>query len=326
MRYNLRTLLEGAYMSAISLVLFLIAFYTPISVAAVFALPVPLTIYGYRHSLRACLLAGLVTLILTLIFGNVSGLTISLPGIVLGLTMGISYRRGKSAVQALIVGTIVSLALFLLSLGVSNVLLHIDPIQLLFDQMKQTVQMMRNQVNNYMNILPPTQGTQSSPEMAKQWNMRLDQMLQQINMMMNVLPAMFILASFISALVNHALSRHIAKRIGQPIPALPPLRDLRFSRSILYYYFIAMLIMRIPGLSQIHFLNTAALNVFALLTILFYIEAAALFSFFRNRKGLSKGLWIVFLLLFLLQPFTYILILLGMIDVGFNLRSRFFGK
>jgi uncharacterized protein YybS (DUF2232 family) len=32
------------------------------------------------------------------------------------------------------------------------------------------------------------------------------------------------------------------------------------------------------------------------------------------------------LLLFLLQPFTYILVLLGMIDVGFDLRSRFFGK
>jgi uncharacterized protein YybS (DUF2232 family) len=322
MRYNLRTLLEGAYMSAITLVLFLLAFYTPLSIAAVFALPVPLTLYGYRHSLRACLLAGFVTLILTLIFGNLSGLTISLPGIVLGLAMGISYRRGKSAVQALIVGTIVSLALFLLSLGVSNLLLHIDPVQLAINQMKQTVQMMKNQVNNYMNSLPPSQRTQG----ASQWNKQLDQILQQINAMLNVLPALFIFGSFITAFVNHALSRRIAKRIGQSIPSLPPLRDLRFSRSILYYYFIAMLIMRIPGLSQIHFLNMAALNVFALLTILFYVEAAALFSFFRYRKGLSKGLWIVFLLLFLLQPFTYILVLLGMIDVGFDLRSRFFGK
>ncbi|WP_027415055.1 DUF2232 domain-containing protein [Aneurinibacillus terranovensis] len=318
MRNNVRELLEGAFMSAVFLILFLLTFYTPLGIASVFVLPVPLTLYAYRHSGKGRLVTFLAVMFLSFIFTSFSGVTLALPAAVLGLVMGGAYRNRKPSGQVIILGTIVSLALFFISLTISIWIFHVNPIELAVNASKEAIKQIQAQMGAVVDGQRAAQpGQQQS----------LQQLLQTVpGLMRMIIPSSAILYSLLSAVANHAISRRVLKRMGTLIQPLPPLRDLRFPRSILYYYFIVLLMLAVPAISQYGFLHAVAVNVNLLMIFAFLLQALSLVAALFYRKGWSKALLVVVVLIFLLSPFAYILILVGMIDVGFNLRNRLFLK
>jgi len=66
------------------------------------------------------------------------------------------------------------------------------------------------------------------------------------------------------------------------------------------------------------------LNVMIVLQLLFSVQALSFIAYWIYKRNLRKGLLIVPVILFLIPPFSYILLLIGVLDVGFNLRNRFF--
>jgi uncharacterized protein YybS (DUF2232 family) len=328
---NVRAILEGAFMSAIFLVLFFIAFYTPLSVIAAFVLPVPLSIYGYRHSVRMGALVVFVVIFLSFIFTNFPGLFIALPAAVMGLIMGIAYRRKKPAGQVLILGTLTGLVLLFVSVGLAMLIVRMNP---LADMIKgfhtlvnQMITDMQAQIDRSLSQIPANQRNDAQARQLLQTRESLEQMkVLATTFISAVIPGVLIFSSFISAFMNHVFFRRILKRMGIQIQALPALHDLRFPRLFLYYYLIALFLFMMKGLQSYHYLYMVVVNVMFLLQFLISIQALGFVAHWIHKRNVSKGLLIVAVILFLIPPFSYILLLVGVLDLGFNLRKRFFGQ
>ncbi len=327
MQNRIRGMVEGAFMSAIFLVLFLLAFYTPLGALAVFALPVPFTIYGYRHSIRLGIMALAVAVLLVFIFANITGLIVALPSAVLGLAMGAGYRLRKSIRQVIVRGTLVSLVFLFLSIGFSIYVFHVNPVDVINKIFVSVIGQVQSQVDAMIQHPPAGQGSAESVQKLEQTRQMLSKAKEQVPLMTAViLPASLILSALVSALLNHAISRRVLKRMGTQIEALPALHHLRFPRSILYYYLIVLVLVMIPDVSHYRFLYMIAMNGNVLLQTLLFIQGLGVIAYLIHVRGWNKALLIGAVILFLIPSFTYILIIVGMVDIGFDLRSRFFQK
>jgi uncharacterized protein YybS (DUF2232 family) len=80
----------------------------------------------------------------------------------------------------------------------------------------------------------------------------------------------------------------------------------------------------IKDVQDYRFLYMVVLNVMIVLQLLFSVQALSFIAYWIYKRNLRKGLLIVPVILFLIPPFSYILLLIGVLDVGFNLRNRFF--
>ncbi|ERI04849.1 hypothetical protein HMPREF0083_05927 [Aneurinibacillus aneurinilyticus ATCC 12856] len=330
-RSNVRAILEGAFMSAIFLVLFFVAFYTPLSVVAAFALPVPFSIYGYRHDTRMGVLTVLVAAILSFIFTSFPGLLISLPAAVMGLVMGIAYRKQKSARYVLVLGMVTQLAFIFVSIGIVLAITQTNPVNDMIEGMgklsNQMLTEMQGQVDHSIKQLPPEQQNGIQGKQLARVKESLESMKVQLPVLISaILPGLLISSSLLAALINHGLFRKVLQRMGTQIQALPALHNLRFPRSILYYYLIVLFLFMIPELHTYRFLYTVVLNVMIVLQLLFAVQALGFVAYWIHKRNVSKGLLILAVILFLIPPFTYILLLIGVLDVGFNLRNRFFNN
>ncbi|AMA71472.1 DUF2232 domain-containing protein [Aneurinibacillus thermoaerophilus] len=329
MQNNVRAILEGAFVSAIFLVLFFIAFYTPLSIVAVFALPLPLTVYGYRHEAKAGGLAAFVTVFLSFIFAGFPGLLLSFPAAVMGLVMGVAYRKKKSAGQVLMIGTLVELTFMFVSIGLALAVMKINPLDDMIKAMReiseQVLTDMQKQIENSVSQLPEDQRNEAQTKQLAQLKESLGMMKAQVTSLITaIIPGLLISSSLLSALINHAFFRRISQRMGVQIQSLPALHNLRFPRSILYYYFIVLFLFMIKGLQDYHFLYMAVLNIMLVLQLLFFVQGLGFIAYWIHQRNASKGLLFIAVILFLIPPFTYILLLIGVLDVGFNLRNRFF--
>ncbi|MGV2720139.1 UNVERIFIED_CONTAM: DUF2232 domain-containing protein, partial [Klebsiella pneumoniae] len=74
-----------------------------------------------------------------------------------------------------------------------------------------------------------------------------EQFDQTVALIKMVLPTSIVMFSFISSAITHGLASLIGKRIKKPIPALKPIREWSFPRSLLYYYFLAMVSILVFG-------------------------------------------------------------------------------
>jgi uncharacterized protein YybS (DUF2232 family) len=326
---NTRAILEGAFMSAIFLVLFWVAFYTPLGIITTVALSVPFMVYGYRHPARMGVLVVFVAVFLSFIFANISGVLVSLPSAVTGLVMGIAYRRKKEAGQVIVLGMIAQLVLSLAGIGLTMAIIQTNPIDDMIKGMQevtnQTISEMQRQIDQSIHQIPADQQNGPQAKQLAQMKESMEQVKTQMSgLLPMVIPAFFIIFSLFSALLNHALFRLILRRMGAQIQALPALHNLRFPRSILYYYLIVLFLSMMQGLQEYHFLHMVVLNLMFIMPLLFFIQGLGFIAHIIRRRGLSRGLLVVAVILFLIPPFSYILLLIGILDVGFSLRNRFF--
>ncbi|GEN34670.1 hypothetical protein ADA01nite_21300 [Aneurinibacillus danicus] len=329
MQSNVRAILEGAFMSAIFLVLFFAAFYTPLSVVAAFALPVPFSVYGYRHDARMGALTVFVAVVLSFLFASFPGLLLALPAAVMGLVMGIAYRHKKPAGHVLILGTVVELVFVFVSVGLIMAVMQTNPVDDMVRGMgqisNQVITDMQAQLDNSLKQLPGDQKNSAQAEQLVQFRESLENMKTQIPSLISaMIPGLLISSALFSSLINHVLFRRIAQRMGMQIQALPALHNLRFPRSILYYYLIVLVLFMIKDVQDYRFLYMVVLNVMIVLQLLFSVQALSFIAYWIYKRNLRKGLLIVPVILFLIPPFSYILLLIGVLDVGFNLRNRFF--
>lgn len=329
MQGNVRGLLEGAFMSAIFLVLFLISFYTPFGFIVIMALPVPMTVYGYRHSLKQGLLTVLAAVLLTLVSAaGVVGVLISLPAALVGLGMGYVYRKKNNAGQALITGTVIALVMTFISIGISLLFLQINPIDTAVTTMKKGIETMfqgvEAKLTTSLQQLPQAQreGEQGHQIMAMQE--RIKMMKQEILPMVSmIIPASLIGSALLTAFLNHVLSRRVLQRMGASAPALPAIRHLRFPRSVLYYYLIALIIPAFIDPVKYSFIRMAVMNVSILLQYALTIQGFAVFAYWAHQRNWKRAGLIMAGCIFLLPPFTFILTLIGIMDAGLDLRGRF---
>lgn len=125
-KINVRLLTEGAIISAMICLMFLIANLSPDSIFY-FIIPIPLAIYSFRYGKMAGFMSLSSTLFVCFLFGNPYYIMIYLlPNLFLGLIIGLLERTNLKQVINYIIVFVLSLAIDILSTKLLKYLVGID--------------------------------------------------------------------------------------------------------------------------------------------------------------------------------------------------------
>ncbi|MFN7251990.1 MAG: YybS family protein [Anaerobacillus sp.] len=301
-----KVLTEGAIFAAIYAIMAFMTVIIPIlATVLLWILPLPFIIYTVRNGWKAGLMLWIVASFVSFIIG---GLVLIFSAIIFGSTgimIGQLYRSKKSAFTVLFGGSIASIANLILFFILSIVVLDIHPIE-------GIQELMRTSVETAEVILI------SIGQDGKQ----LEEFLTFIDRLMVLAPALLISTGIFYALFIQLIAYAVLKRIGEKVARFQPFRDWSFPKSFLWYYLVASILILI-GLDEGTALYMVMWNLFPLLEIAMTVQGLAVIMFYCHAKGLNKSIPVFIIIVTFIAPFLlYIYRILGIIDLGFELRKR----
>ncbi|HPU77414.1 MAG TPA: YybS family protein [Thermosynergistes sp.] len=304
-----RDLVEASLLVALSVVLFMASNYLPLlgMVVSLFC-PVPLVIMGLRASVRGAILgAAVASLLVTALVGVMGGALFLFSFAILGVSLGYFVRRFGRATEILFYGVLVSLASKILLIAVVKAATGVNPMAMDPSTLKEGM--------GWAAGLFEGMGL-SADSLQKQ----IDQMSQILHLMF---PAVLVMASALDCVLSYAVSAFVLKRIGKgELPPIPNFGGWRFPKSLFWAYFASFLFTLLGGGKG--FLFLVGLNLRLVVTMLFFLEGAAVLWYFLARKGVPIALRVMACVFVVLVPFlSNTLVILGIVDLWLDLRSRF---
>lgn len=304
-------LCDGIIGSFIYLLLMVVSILgTPFSLLSLALLPLPSLVFTAKHSRKHGLVFVLVLIALSVVF-RLFWVLVTLIAAGAGWAMGQFHHGERRSISGLLLsGTVTLLAGSVLLLAFLSVVLDF---QLAYELEKQWA------------------STKALYEdMWAQMGLELDaRELEAVQeMLVSLLPAVFIVAAGSVALLNHGVGRVVLQRMEVPVVKLPPFHEWYFPRSLLAWYIVSVIVLLTSEVGS--YWNSAALTANWLLMLLFVVQGLSLIValIYRLTKRSATWLWVMVVLLFpfvaLTLLFLYVpLSFLGMLDIGFRFRDKF---
>ncbi|MFB4168781.1 YybS family protein [Virgibacillus sp. JSM 102003] len=301
-----KILTEGAMLTAIYIILLLIAAFVPvITIVTTFLLPVPFIIFASRHNWKPSLLMFGVAIVLSILFATI----VSLPMTVLmglgGIMIGSSIYKKLPAYETWGRGTIGFVVGLVFTFVFSQFVLQVNLMSEIDQLINQYILMFTDLMEQF--------GLADQTELLE----------QQMGMISSLVPAGIALIAILMAFISQWVSYKVINRLEGMNLGFPPFRMLRFPVSLVWIYFFA-LISTFFELDPSSTLYLAVNNVMMLTGILMTLQGLSFIFFYAHKKNKSKALPVVSVILTILFPFffLYFVRLLGIIDIGFSLRDR----
>ncbi|MBY0063543.1 MULTISPECIES: YybS family protein [Priestia] len=308
---GIRYITEGAALLALFVALMLASLYIPLlGVILAFVLGVPFIVFTMRHGFGKAVLFFIVAVLLTILFGTLKALPITFIFGIGGTMIGVLYAKKQSRYITLLGGTIAFAFGFLLWFVLTISLLHIN---LSADQWATTV----NESIDRSIKLSESLGQSVSQQ-------QIERTKDSISMLKYIIPTFLVVVSAVFSLITQAIAAPILKRLGHEVEKFPPIRALKLPKSVLWYYLIT-LILTFPmfNFEQGSFMYIVILNMLALLQMLVVLQGISFIFYFSHQKGYAKAIPIVVTILALIIPIILQIVrILGIIDLGFNLRKQ----
>lgn len=287
-------LAENALMLGIALVLLFLSTYTILGGLVSFLIPLPFILLAVNRTVPNMVWISLAFTFLGWIITGPFAATLAFSSAVWGSVMGIFYTKKGAALPAIVAGAGVAFLSVVSMLAIMAFGMNVD-----FNAIMQEVAKMRPA------MVPKEQ---------------FDQLLQLGKI---VLPTSLVMFSFLSTAIIHGLASLIGRRLRRPIPALKPIREWSFPRSLLYYYFIAMISLLLFAESmQGTFWEIALMNLKVMLDAVFTLQGLSFCLFAAYLYGWKRLTPVLIVCLFIFPPLSTILSLVGIFDLGIRLREK----
>ncbi len=275
--------------------------FTPLSILTIWFLPLPFFLYTAKHSWPSAVPPAAVIGFLTLILLHPLWLIGVLFAAATGMVMGAFYRSSASSgTDVVLAGLVAGAAVLLLGLAAAQYGFEV------LTGFQRLWQEQWEQVTEWVRSSVPDASVPPLPPLAA------------------VLPLFLAVLTVPTVLLSAWAGRKLLIRFGFPEKRLLPFYRWRFPRSFLYYYLLTCIASFLFEVESRGYSFLAGL--FMILHIVFVVQGLAFLSFLLHRKGRSRGwLWFAVLALFL-PPAAFLLLVLGILDVGTRWRERLEGK
>ncbi|GIN59569.1 membrane protein [Lederbergia ruris] len=306
---NARVLTEGAMFLAIFSIMLGVAIYVPFTAIVLqFVFLLPFLLFAAKHPIKYSLLFFMLAFIISFFLGSVIGVTITLLYGVTGLIMGHGIQRNEAKGNIYVASSIG----FLFSL---LVLFVVAKLFFQFDVINEYQQMFKNTVNQYMDALTAL-GQTPSMELR-------EQLLEMGNLIGSMAPTVLASGAFITVLILIAVNFPIAKWLKVEVPRFKPFRNVTFPKVIVWIYLVVLLCSMFITDDTSSFFQMVILNAVFLLQILLMIQGFSFIFYYAHFKKWVKIIPIMAVIFMILLPFLLSIVrVLGIIDIGFNLRQR----
>ncbi|WP_017756738.1 YybS family protein [Calidifontibacillus oryziterrae] len=303
----IRSITEGAILAALYSIFLLAVFYLPIlGTLFMFILSIPFLIYVVRHSIKKGFLLLIAALFITYIIGSVMALPLTLMFASTGMVMGYIYSLKKSSFAILAGGSLSFLINFVLLFIITIVFFNINFIEDTKKMMYQSIEAAEKMV---------TALGQTTTDQFKL-------MYESVELISYIVPSGMVMVSVGLAFITQLVGNQILNRIHFSVHPFPPIREWHFPKSMLWYYLIVMILYMI-GVEQGTILFTIVINFLIVLEIIMTIQGFSFVFFYSHRNNYSSAIPVIILVVSLLLPFLLSIIrILGIIDLGFDLRKR----
>ncbi|MFC9540644.1 YybS family protein [Lysinibacillus sp. NPDC056959] len=304
-----KALVQGSMTVAIFTILMLISAYVPlIFIVGLLFAPLPITWYSANYKRSSSILVAVVGCILTALTSGIIMLPFAFILALLGIVIGSAINQKKS-----------KLYLFMSS-GVA-VLLSMAIVYVAYVQFANI-----NIISMSIDLL--RENYEQSNELAKTVTGQVVFQQEQIEAMLKpielTIPATVTITAFMTAFIIITLNLPVLKRLGLDVPKFAPFQNMRLPRSILWYYMIVLCINLFVRPEFGSTLDIIVLNVSSILWMLLILQGISFIHYFISKKEMPNAVkWIATLLAL---PLSSIMILLGIVDLGFDLRSLVKGK
>lgn len=300
-----RQLTETALLLAVFMLLFAVAFFLPpLGLLLVWFLPFPFILNAVRNGRNAAIAMGAGAIVLSLFF-SVAALPIVWTFASAGLMIGEMFRRNKPPFHILLAGSLTYIANIVLLYILFVVFTGINPVANSIDAMKSMLDEMQS-----MSGLPAVDEEQ----------MKI--LFQQLDLIAYLVPSMLIMGGLFLALLTQLLAGFMLKRLQYNVKKWPPFSEWSFPRSLIFYYLV-VLILSLIGLEEGSTLFALVANLDVLLGNAMILQGFTVIFAFSKMKQWSIAVPVfiaVFSFLFMF-PLQFVK-LLGILDLGLNLRSR----
>ncbi|WP_019157209.1 YybS family protein [Robertmurraya massiliosenegalensis] len=306
---NAHKLTEGALYLAIFAVLLLITIYIPVlGVVVNLFIALPFIMFSAKHDRKSAFVVLIGAILISLIVGTVMAIPLALTYGLTGIVIGDFIREKKSWIAGFIAGSMAFLLTLVIQYVISVVFLEMDVIQ-------ETIQLFESSISQAFDML---QALGQTPDARL-----IEQFETSVEMLKILVPSIFVMVSFMIVFITELISFPIAKRFGVEIPKWITFRDLKLPKSLLWYYLIVLLVSLMLNPEQGTFLYTASMNLSFILQFFMVIQGLAFIFYFSHVKEMPKFIPIlVAVFTFIFPILLYIVRILGIIDLGFDLRKR----
>lgn len=291
-------------------ILFFLSLFTFAGILFVPLLALPFIIYAARYSWKSAVLSGIIVLLFSYILTGVIGFYISFFYISIGIVMGLLYDQKKPAPIVVLSGMGMFILQTIIGLLISTYVFQVN----IIDEFLQQLQMIEV-------------GGGQMPQFAEVQDLIDEQIELFTYTIQNMLVAMMIFSSAAVVFLNHWLARKILRRQGVEVPGFPPFQEWRWPKSILYYYMVTIILMWVvswsPEPSKPSFLMSVLTNLMPVLSMMLTIQGLSLVFWFSNRKKRNRLIPVlVVITMFIFWPITFLLNVVGILDLGFDFRNR----
>ncbi|RKL66035.1 hypothetical protein CR203_17195 [Salipaludibacillus neizhouensis] len=298
---------EGGLCLGLFLILTVFALWIPVlGLAAFFFLSIPFIYFTFKYELKAGISLALIAFSILFILLGPSALPIGVFFLPSGVIIGELYRRKKEAFAVLVGGALSYVVAIVFIFIAAVLILNVDPVAEMQAVMLESVEMTE----------------QMMPLLGEAEEDALQTFYDFVDSLSVIAPSLMVMIGVGFAFTVQVIASFILRKKGEDISRFPPFRDWGFPKAFIWYYLITYLFM-FGGIEEGTALYTAVSNLSPVLEMIMIIQGFALVFFYFHYKG--KGLVfpiIVVVMSFLLPFFLHIIRILGIIDLGFDLRKR----
>ncbi|MCM3387577.1 YybS family protein [Ureibacillus chungkukjangi] len=304
-----KRLAHGAMMIALFTIFIAIAFYVPIiSLVATLFAPLPLAWYSAKYDRKSSLLVAFIGCIITFFFGGLLIIPFSLIFAAVGFVIGDALRLKRSKVFLLMSTGMTVLITFAIQYVISLKLLETDFI-------KESMVLMRESYEKSIEISQNLTGQVAIDE--KTLNIMFDTM--EI-----LIPASITIAVFFFSFIIISLNLPMLKRLGVNVPKFSAFKNMRLPKAVLWYYLIVLTINLFISPESGTALYVICLNFSLILWFLLTLQGISLIHFILDAYGSPKFLKVLATIMAI--PLYSFFVLIGIVDLGFDIRSIIKGK
>ena len=311
-----KKLTEGAIFVGIYIVLMLVAFLPILSVFAGILLPIPFVIYTSRNGVKPALIMWMAAIILSSLFFTIVAMPFTILMGIAGIAIGYAIHKKSTAYETLGHGILGFIAGILLMISFYQVLFGVNFIQELHTVVTE-------QMETYLSFMDSL-GVDSTGDADVDMETTLR---EQIGLLMKLVPALLALSAVLMAFLAQWMSYKIINRVEKRNLRFPPFRELKLPSSIIWLYLIAIIFSFI-NMDSTDMFSVGVQNALIILEMLLVIQGFSFIFFFAHHKKMSKAIPVISIILTFMFPFIllYFVRILGIIDIGLNLRDRMKGQ
>lgn len=310
-RVPTKSIVEGAFLAAITAILFIISIYIPLLGTLVsFLCPLPIIILYLRHNLKFTIISIFISgVLVSIIAGPLQGLMVLLGFGILGATLGYTIKKELSFNEIILFGSIASLFSKIMIILIGIWLLDIN--LLIFD-VEQVDRIVTQSLNFYQGI----------GLTGEQLEFLKESLTQTLNIFRIAFPAILILASIFDVSINYIVARVVLKRFGYNLPGFSSFSNWRASKSFFWSYFLGIISIFLGVKYNIPLLNKIGVNIQIFFTIVFFVCGLSLVNFLLERYKIKSFLkWIIYIMICIQPIFSQLATWIGILDVWIDFRE-----